>query len=155
MCMQKMEQIVIVTLTMNKGERDERDASANWELCMDRKVIRHLARWEGGRVGGGGGWRNDVMPGLQMEGSSMFTVHYHFPPLTNQNSRPHDVSTQRCFHFHREYIKCACAREGVGLTMSPIRTRASAKFARVRLIRSLRRESVLHVADATGQQLLT
>lgn len=53
------------------------------------------------------------MPGLQMEGSRAFTVHYHFPSLANQNAKHYNVSTRKCFHFYREYIDvCVCVCVG-------------------------------------------
>lgn len=63
--------------------------------------------------------RNKLMSGLQMEGSSAFTVHYHFPSLANQNAKHYNVSTRKCSHFYlriyrRRVCVCVCVWRGVG-----------------------------------------
>lgn len=46
--------------------------------------------------------------GLQMERSSAFTVHYHFPSLANHYAKRCNVSTRKCFHFLLPIYRCVC-----------------------------------------------
>lgn len=42
--------------------------------------------------------RSELMSALQMERSSVFTVHYHFLSLPNHNATQY-VSAKACFYF--------------------------------------------------------
>lgn len=54
--------------------------------------------------------RSELMSALQMERSSVFTVHYHFLSLPNHNAMQY-VSAKECFLFLCEYIGGVCVWE--------------------------------------------